>query len=93
MISSKENMGLIAVAGIMNMREYWHDRKATEEIMQDGYIYTNDLGYIDTDGSVYMLGRADDVINYKGLCMCSHGGQNVRTSTLSFCCSTGSKYL
>ena len=67
MISSKENMGLIAVAGIMNMREYWHDRKATEEIMQDGYIYTNDLGYIDTDGSVYMLGRADDVINYKGI--------------------------
>ena len=65
--SSEAHMGLLAVAGIMNMREYWHDRKATEEVMHGGYIYTKDLGYIDSEGSVYMFGRADDVINYKGI--------------------------
>lgn len=65
--SSKDNMGLIAVSGIMNMKGYWQDENATNEIMSNGYIYTNDLGYIDLDGKVYMLGRADDVINYKGI--------------------------
>lgn len=65
--SSKENMGLLAIAGDMNMKEYWKDRKATDEIMSDGVIYTNDLGYIDSDGRVYVIGRVDDVINYKGI--------------------------
>ena len=65
--SSADRMGLIATAGIMNMKGYWKDEWETEKVMQDGYIYTNDLGYIDADGSVYMLGRADDVINYKGI--------------------------
>jgi acyl-coenzyme A synthetase/AMP-(fatty) acid ligase len=25
------------------------------------------MGYIDSDGKIYVLGRADDVINYKGI--------------------------
>ena len=31
------------------------------------YIYTKDLGYIDEEGYIYMLGRQDDVINYGGI--------------------------
>lgn len=65
--SSKENMGLLAIAGDMNMKGYWKDKKTTDEIMPDGVIYTNDLGYIDSDGRVYVIGRVDDVINYKGI--------------------------
>ncbi len=65
--SSKENMGLLATAGAMNMKGYWKQPELTEKIMRGGYIYTNDLGYIDEDGYVYTLGRKDDVINYKGI--------------------------
>ncbi|MGN0366659.1 MAG: class I adenylate-forming enzyme family protein [Suilimivivens sp.] len=65
--SSKENMGLLAIAGDMTMKEYWKDEKTTEQVMSDGLLYTNDLGYIDVDGKVYVLGRVDDVINYKGI--------------------------
>ena len=37
-------------------------------VVYDGeYIYTKDLGYIDEDGYVYMLGRKDDVINFGGV--------------------------
>ncbi|NBH13823.1 long-chain fatty acid--CoA ligase [Lachnospiraceae bacterium] len=66
-VSSEENMGLLATAGPMNMKGYWKQPKLTEQIMQNGFIYTNDLGYIDADGYVYMRGRKDDVINYKGI--------------------------
>lgn len=65
--SSAENMGLLASAGPMNMMEYYKQPELTSEIMRDGFIFTNDLGYIDEDGFVYVLGRKDDVINYKGI--------------------------
>lgn len=65
--SSEDNMGLLATAGCMNMKGYWKQPELTEKIMQNGYIYTNDLGYIDADGYVYMRGRKDDIINYKGI--------------------------
>ena len=35
--------------------------------MSNGFIYTNDLGYIDEEGFVYVLGRMGDVINYNGI--------------------------
>ena len=36
-------------------------------LQQDGVIYTKDVGYVDPEGWVYMLGREDDVINYGGV--------------------------
>ncbi len=65
--SSKEHMGLLATAGAMNMKGYWKQPELTQKVMQGGYVYTNDLGYIDEDGYVYMQGRKDDIINYKGI--------------------------
>lgn len=65
--SSKENMGLVAVAGKMNMLGYWKDEATTGTVKQGDFIYTNDIGYIDSEGFVYVLGRADDVINYQGI--------------------------
>lgn len=65
--SSISEWGLIAVAGKMNMLGYLHNDALTKEIMHHGYIYTNDMGYIDEDGYIYVMARADDVINYKGI--------------------------
>ena len=65
--SSAENPGLLAVAGSMNMLGYWKDEKTTAETIKDGYIYTSDLAYIDGKKRIFVLGRADDVINYKGI--------------------------
>lgn len=66
-VSSREHMGLLASAGAMNMRGYWKQPELTEEMMQNGYVYTNDVGYIDEDGFIFVLGRKDDIINYKGI--------------------------
>lgn len=65
--SSETNMGLLAAAGAMNMKGYWRQPGLTEQIMQDGYVFTNDLGYIDEDGYIYTVGRKDDIINCKGI--------------------------
>lgn len=66
-VSSPDNTGLLASAGAMNMKGYWKQPELTAKTMENGYIYTNDEGYIDADGYVYVLGRRDDIINYKGI--------------------------
>lgn len=65
--SSKQNPGLLACAGKMNMKAYWRNPELTKEVLQGEFIYTNDLGYIDEDGFIYILGRKDDVINCGGI--------------------------
>ncbi|MDO4544571.1 MAG: class I adenylate-forming enzyme family protein [Bacillota bacterium] len=65
--SSPENLGFLASSGSINMKCYFNAPELTASAMADGFIYTKDLGYIDEDGYVYMLGRKDDVINYGGI--------------------------
>ena len=66
--SSPDNLGFLASSGAINMKEYFKAPELTKEAMPNGdYIYTKDLGYIDEEGYVYMLGRKDDVINYAGI--------------------------
>ena len=65
--ASPENPGLLASRGPMNMTCYWKNPELTKEILVNGYICTNDLGYFDENGYVYVTGRRDDVINYNGI--------------------------
>ncbi len=65
--SSKTNQGLIAISGDMLMNGYYNEPELTASVLKDGVVYTNDIGYIDEDGFVYMLGRKGDVINIGGL--------------------------
>lgn len=65
--SSEDNLGLLAISGSMMMEGYFNSPELTAETVIDGVIYTTDLGYIDETGKVYVFGRADDVINYKGI--------------------------
>lgn len=65
--ATEENPGLLASKGNMNMMGYWDNPELTSEVMRDNFIFTNDLGYMDKEGYVYILGRKDDVINYNGI--------------------------
>lgn len=64
--SSKDNPGLIACAGKVNMKGYHNEPDLTAEVMNDDVVYTNDIGYIE-DGFIYIIGRKGDVINVGGL--------------------------
>jgi len=49
--------GEIICKGENVMAGYWKNDKATAETLKDGWLYTGDMGYLDDDGFLYVLGR------------------------------------
>lgn len=64
--SDREHPGRMALKGDMQMSGYWNREKLTAETLKDGWLFTGDMVYMDADGYVYMIGRADDIINVGG---------------------------
>lgn len=65
--SSQENQGILVLGGGAVMTGYYNAPELTAGVLKDGWVKTNDIGYFDEDGFLYVLGRADDVINVGGL--------------------------
>jgi long-chain acyl-CoA synthetase len=59
--------GEIVCKGENVMKGYWKNERATEETIKDGWLYTGDMGYLDEDGYLYVLGR------FKSLLIASDG--------------------
>jgi long-chain acyl-CoA synthetase len=49
--------GEIVIRGENVMKGYWKNEKATSETIRDGWLFTGDMGYMDEDGFLYVLGR------------------------------------
>ncbi len=49
--------GEICVKGENVMLGYWKNPEATAETIREGWLYTGDMGYLDADGFLYVLGR------------------------------------
>jgi long-chain acyl-CoA synthetase len=64
--SSKDNIGKIAISGNMLLKGYYKDDVLTKSVLEDEWLYSKDMAYIDTDGYIYLAGRDDDVINTGG---------------------------
>ncbi|MFB9964883.1 class I adenylate-forming enzyme family protein [Sinosporangium siamense] len=43
-------------------RAYHRDRRATDEVFKHGWIRTGDLGYLDSEGYLYLVDRESDVV-------------------------------
>ena len=59
-------VGKLSLRGQMQMVGYYGKPELTAAALRDGWLVTNDLVWRDADGFVYMLGRADDIINVGG---------------------------
>jgi long-chain acyl-CoA synthetase len=61
-------IGQIAIRGHNVMKGYWRREEATEAaITPDGWFLTGDLGRLDDDGFLYIVGRLKEVIIRGGL--------------------------
>lgn len=60
-----EGSGKLALRGSMTMSGYWQQEDLTAHTLVDGWVVTNDLAYIEDD-YVFLVGRADDIINVGG---------------------------
>ncbi len=49
------------------MAGYWEKPEETEEAFRDGWFHSEDLGYLDEDGYLYVVDRVKDVINTGGV--------------------------
>lgn len=58
--------GTIACQGPTLMMGYAADEERTRSVLHDNTVYTADLGEIDEDGMLHLLGRKGDVINIGG---------------------------
>ena len=59
--------GEIVIKGENVMKGYWRNEQATAETIKDGWLFTGDMGYMDPDGFLYVLGR------YKSLLIADDG--------------------
>lgn len=64
-VSDEAHPGRMAIKGDMQMHGYWNNAEATAATLVDGWLLTGDMVYI-KDGYIFMLGRADDIINVGG---------------------------
>lgn len=46
---------------------YWNDRKATQAAWRDGWYVTGDVGCLEADGRLRLIGRLKETINRSGL--------------------------
>jgi long-chain acyl-CoA synthetase len=58
--------GEIWVAGENVMSGYWNDPEATEQALDDGWLKTGDIGFLDRDGFIRITDRKRDIIKTSG---------------------------
>ncbi|WP_156689183.1 AMP-dependent synthetase/ligase [Mycobacterium sp. Marseille-P9652] len=69
------NDGEVLVRGGVVFNGYWHNDKATQEAIVNGWFHTGDLGSIDADGFLSIVGRKKEII-------VTAGGKNVAPAVL-----------
>ena len=63
------DVGELAVRGPGVMTCYYNDQQATDEVLEDGWLFTGDMAEMDEDGFIYLVDRKKDVI--------ISGGENI----------------
>ena len=62
--------GEIVIKGPHVMKGYYNNLEATKEVLKDGWLYTGDLGKIDNEGFLSIIGRKKEIY-------VTSGGKNI----------------
>ncbi|MHB8875735.1 MAG: AMP-binding protein, partial [Myxococcaceae bacterium] len=57
-----DGIGEVLAKGPNVMAGYFEDRAATEAVIKDGWLHTGDLGRLEADGRLFLVGRKKDLI-------------------------------
>lgn len=62
-----EGIGEISVRGKGMLDAYYSPWQSRDRILEDGWFRTGDLGRLDGDGFLFIVGREKDLINFAGM--------------------------
>ncbi|MDR2707385.1 MAG: AMP-binding protein [Nitrososphaerota archaeon] len=62
--------GELCVRGLQVMLGYWRDPVESARVLRDGWLFTGDIAYMDSDGYLYIVGRKKDLIKCKDVSIC-----------------------
>ena len=54
--------GEICISGDNIMIGYWNNSEATSRVLKNGKLHTGDIGYMDDDGFLYIVGRQSEIL-------------------------------
>jgi long-chain acyl-CoA synthetase len=60
--AGRDNVGEVVTRGLHVMKGYLNDPEATAAAFAGGWLHTGDLGYIDEDGFLFIVGRQKELI-------------------------------
>jgi len=86
-IVGKEEVGEIIanLDSIEAFKGYWNRPDATNKAIREGWYFTGDIGFIDEDGDLFVVGRVDDMI--------ISGGENIHPLEVEDCLTQHPKVL
>lgn len=58
--------GEIVIKGPTVMQGYWNNPEETREVLRDGWFYSGDIGLMDDEGYIKILGRKRELIKCSG---------------------------
>jgi long-chain acyl-CoA synthetase len=58
--------GEVCIQGSAVMLGYFNDPATTEKKIRNGILHTGDKGFLDNDGYLHLVGRADDLVKISG---------------------------
>ena len=69
--------GPIWLRSVTLMQGYWNRQEETEQVLQNGWLFSGDVGYLDEHGMVYLTDRIKDII--------IRGGENISALEVEQC--------
>lgn len=58
--------GEIMIKSAANCKGYYNNPEETQRLFREGFIASGDVGYLDADGGLYILGRRKNIIKHLG---------------------------